>query len=379
MNILITVENFYPPLGGAEYSLTTIAKKLSNKHNLCVIQAGETEEVINLDRIKVIKKKIPFPLQKILPQSFPLLKAFYWKKVLEKNLTEIKPDLIITQLNFSPPSITIASKYNIPTILFIRSYEHFCPIGFINGTDCDVRCKNCISLKSKICYPYIDKWLKWNGSAIINTDLIIANSNFVADLTKKWYGVKPAILYPTVDTKKDKLKNKSKKYITIVKPTKRKGADIFLKIAESLHDKEFVAVGGDETVMNKKVINSHPNVKFVKWTDDIEEIYAKTKILLAPSEWPEPFGRVIIEAGINGVPSIASNRGGLSEAVGDGGILIDDIYDIDKWIKSIEFIEDDEVYRKIAEKAIANARNFYTDHLIADFKQLVEKELSIKL
>lgn len=52
------------------------------------------------------------------------------------------------------------------------------------------------------------------------------------------------------------------------------------------------------------------------WMDPVaqpKEIYAKTKVLLVPSLWQEPAGRVVAEAAVNGIPSIVSDRGGLEE------------------------------------------------------------------
>jgi len=52
------------------------------------------------------------------------------------------------------------------------------------------------------------------------------------------------------------------------------------------------------------------------------DIFSLTRILLVPSVFAEPFGRVSAEALINGVPPIVSDRGGLPETVGDGGIVL---------------------------------------------------------
>ena len=52
-------------------------------------------------------------------------------------------------------------------------------------------------------------------------------------------------------------------------------------------------------------------------------VFDRTRVLLMPSIWEEPFGRLPVEAGACGIPTLASARGGLPESVGDGGILID--------------------------------------------------------
>ena len=46
------------------------------------------------------------------------------------------------------------------------------------------------------------------------------------------------------------------------------------------------------------------------------EYFALTRILLVPSVWEEPFGRVAAEAMINGIPPLVGNRGALPHVVG---------------------------------------------------------------
>jgi glycosyltransferase involved in cell wall biosynthesis len=52
-------------------------------------------------------------------------------------------------------------------------------------------------------------------------------------------------------------------------------------------------------------------------------VYSRAKILLAPSLWWEAYGRVISEAAINKIPAVVTNRGGLPEAAGRTGFIID--------------------------------------------------------
>ena len=47
-----------------------------------------------------------------------------------------------------------------------------------------------------------------------------------------------------------------------------------------------------------------------------------TRILLAPSLWQEPFGRVAAESLVNAVPPVVSDRGGLPEAAAEGGFVL---------------------------------------------------------
>jgi glycosyltransferase involved in cell wall biosynthesis len=61
------------------------------------------------------------------------------------------------------------------------------------------------------------------------------------------------------------------------------------------------------------------------WRSDWRKVYADIDVLLVPSNWPEPLGRVIMEALGSGVPSIAYPAGGIPTLVKHGatGYLAD--------------------------------------------------------
>lgn len=56
------------------------------------------------------------------------------------------------------------------------------------------------------------------------------------------------------------------------------------------------------------------NVHFLGFVSPAQ-LFAETDVLVVPSIWPEPFGRIVIEAYAHGVPVIASDCGGLPELV----------------------------------------------------------------
>ena len=46
------------------------------------------------------------------------------------------------------------------------------------------------------------------------------------------------------------------------------------------------------------------------------DYFALTRVLLVPSVWDEPFGRVAAEAMLNGIPPLVSERGSLPHVIG---------------------------------------------------------------
>ena len=83
---------------------------------------------------------------------------------------------------------------------------------------------------------------------------------------------------------------------------------------------------------------SLPNVTFCRAAPDVRPVYRNTQLLLVPSQWEEPFGRVVVEAQSSGIPCIARDVGGLREAVGDGGFLMPPSAGPSEWAEVVESV-----------------------------------------
>ena len=71
-----------------------------------------------------------------------------------------------------------------------------------------------------------------------------------------------------------------------------------------------------------------------------------------------------------GIPVIASRTGGLPEAVGHGGILIDEYENPVRWLPALQgLLEDRSAWQDLSEKAIENTRRFV---LRREVERLVE-------
>lgn len=385
MRIIVSVKNFYPPIGGAEKSIELLIKKLAEKHTVDVICSGSENKDVMWSGFPVHIRKVRKVPQ---PTSMPRvewLNLFYetdqWRKIFGLELKKSKPELVITQLEFAPPTIEVAVKEDVPVILFIRSYEHFCPIGFLrkNPFMCNKKCWRCISILPKTQYIFIRKILNQHKMAFENAYLVIANSIYVKRVAKIFYNTDVEVSYPLINLGDYKTKKKEGKYLLLIGGSEHKGISILTKIAERMRNEQFMVIGKIYGKAEEK-IKSLDNVKSFLSVNNMQEIYSQTKLLLMPRLWPEPFGRVVIEAGINGIPTISSNIGGLPESVGRGGVLINNYWDVNEWVKEINRIMDDKAfYDALSTNAEKHAKEFDSNKIYMDFKRIVKGKLGLDL
>jgi len=97
-----------------------------------------------------------------------------------------------------------------------------------------------------------------------------------------------------------------------------KGDSLFLRLVRRCPEYRFIAVGSGlgprEDLKNLEVRGNIP---------DMTSFYRDISLLVVPSVVAEAHPRVILEAAVNGIPVIANNIGGIPEALGGSGILID--------------------------------------------------------
>jgi len=103
--------------------------------------------------------------------------------------------------------------------------------------------------------------------------------------------------------------------IVMINPCAVKGLSIFLRVAEQFPQWEFgVLPGWGTTAEDRRALQKLPNVRFLPFAPNIEDVLAETRVLLMPSLWYEGFGLIVMENMLRGIPVIASDSGGLKEA-----------------------------------------------------------------
>jgi len=111
--------------------------------------------------------------------------------------------------------------------------------------------------------------------------------------------------------------------ITMLNPCAVKGISIFLEVAARMPAYRFgVVPGWGTTAEDRRALDRIPNIEFLPNARRIDDVLARTRLLLMPSLWYEGFGLITMEAMLRGLPVVASDSGGLQEAKRGTGYVI---------------------------------------------------------
>jgi len=401
---MVLAENLYPCIGGAEFSMLNIMKHLSRDHEVagmcvgkepksmvsssisCLNSNGDDEISIEMveipksnlgKRMRIVKKNAGggFAGTSVVRNWIDIRRrAKIYKSMIEDRVKEFSPDLVVTQLDFSYESIKLSKEIGAKSMMFLRDATFICPYDYYilaNGQHCNGKCFSCSpGITAKAQYPWIRRYVKLLQKAIKMADVVVANSKWTASVAEKITNVKPEVIYPSINPVElipDDWKPNDILFMSRGVPSK--GIDLFLDVAVALPEYDFVVCGDHpENIVDR--IDGMSNVEFKGWINR-KFIFKTTKLVLVPSRI-EPFGRLPIEAGCVGIPSIVSDVGGLPEAVGPRGVCIDP-YDAKEWINTVEVVmKTDSVWKDLSINAKEHSKQYTTDLMLKSLDDIVK-------
>lgn len=202
----------------------------------------------------------------------------------------------------------------------------------------------------------------------------LSNSEFTARRLRERYGLDSTVIPPLVIP--DKYRGcEGGGTVLHVNPQMNKGIDITLDLAAARPDIPFTVVEArplsEEMRQARSRVESLPNVTWHKAERDMRKLYRKARLVIMPSRWEEAWGRVATEAHVSGIPLLASNRGGLPESVGPGGVLVDPDAGLTAWADALAKLWDDaSYYEQVAAEAkrYANRSDIQPENLVSMFE-----------
>jgi len=233
-------------------------------------------------------------------------------------------DVIISHLQCAMRSGLVSRKYGKKAIHLIHNDQEYC----ITAAE------------------------RYADAMIFNTEWVTEHYNYID---------RPSVVFhPPIEPKRYTVKT-SREFITLVNltigTTNRldydKGGLTFYELARRFPNEQFLGVKGgygDQYVPD----DLPPNVTIWEHTNNILDVYRRSKLVLVPSKY-ESYGRVAIEGGCSGIPSILTETQGTREAMGGSSVFCN-FGELDQWEAELSNVLGDyDYYSAIAkERALDN-------------------------
>lgn len=318
-----------PYMSGSQNMMLRLLNGLQSLNNIdisliCTDINTPLVEKVNKDNLKIIELAYPDKLDKYdnkLLKPLELLKSLFSIYSYGKELKKI-------------------SLKNDLDIIYFSNIRGLLPAIFFNFKSTKIIWNIFLGRKSK------GIWWLINYLGLYKSDRIIFEYHNQAReiFTNRQYlnyNYKFKTIYTPIDFPEENKLNV--KYISSSKIVigfagtliKRKGFDIFIQVASYLQnhkefDFEFIIAGdvinnSDLRFLNnlrKVVTKNNLDFKFLGWVDDMSSFWEKIDIFLFPSRF-EGMPGVVREAMSYSVPVVASNIGGIKEAIHDAGIVVE--------------------------------------------------------
>lgn len=176
----------------------------------------------------------------------------------------------------------------------------------------------------------------------------IANSRFTASAYAQKYGVSSAVIPPLIRAENYRT-SAAGKAVVMINPHPIKGVEVALAVAELCPDIPFRFVQSwgllpEHQARMTAALEQLPNITVLPATRDMKAIYAQARLVLAPSQYEEAWGRIASEAHVSGIPVVGSDRGGLPEAIGPGGVALPANAPASEWAATVRRIWSDDAF-----------------------------------
>ena len=343
MKILLVNTYYYPEIyGGSEYSVKKLAEELMRQGNtvkvLCTGSEARHEVIDGIEVIRIISRNLcrgceaaKYPLYKrVIRRTLDIWNPFN-KAEIDKVLEEYKPDVVHTNGLYDLSTIVweAAYKKKIKIVHTLRDYHLLCPFTSLHCSKVEDECpyvppkvfcrmhRAINRVKSK----YVDV-VTAPSSVTLN---LLTNNQFFASSEKKV--VPNATEFDISEIHKLLERRKtadthSLKFVYLGTLSKPKGIQWMISSFNDLSEEAELYIAGKGKLRSyvEEQAQNNQKIHFVGFLNEaqVDELLKKCDVLLCPSQWQEPFGRVVLDAYKHAMPVICSDQGALPSLVDDG-------------------------------------------------------------
>lgn len=361
--ILILSPFYYPNIGGVETHLSDLTSKLNSLNYMVYV----------LTYSPITTPNVPWNSQE--NQNNIHIRRFRW---FGKNLFHALEKYPILDFIYLSPYLLIRSFMwllnNHKKISVIHS--HGFNAAFIGNILAFVFHKKHITSSHAI-YDNAGKISQLFIRIILShTNQVLCLSQASADQLISW-GISPkkiALYRYWIDLDLFKPSIKVPKIFTILfvgRLIRKKGIYLFIQLAKKFPKFNFIIVGsGPEEERISQISQSILNITFLGFipNKELNTIYLQSSILCIPSLYEEGFGRVVIESIASGLPVVASNLGGLPEAL-DSSVAVLIKPNIKNFTLALKRISNPNLYYRLK----SNCRQFAVKKFSSDNIKMITR------
>jgi len=199
-------------------------------------------------------------------------------------------------------------------------------------------------------------------------DLALAVSSFVKNSALPHCSGNLELFYPAFEQVAGQRPRSPFPEVMMVGAIPEKGLDLTLALARALPNIQFVIVEG----WYQSTLPKIGNLKYIP-RGPLSDYYDSSWLLIVPSKADEGFGRVAVEASLRKRPVLASNRGGLPEAVSHIPECLVDTDKLDRWLPRMTRILNDQPYAdQLTLRLNAGAQSFSRSP-VPEFERFVNR------
>ena len=342
MRIMVINTYYYPEIvGGAEYSVKKLSEKLVQEgHTVRVLCTGKENSKEIIDGVEVVRIKDGVVVKTAdAPNANAFVKLHRWlqelwcvanKGILEREIDDFNPEVIHTNglYDISPIVWKIAKRRGIRVVHTLRDYFLMCPRVSLTCSHSSGTCQK----PTFVCKLY--RSVNRNSSKYV--DVVTAPSAIVLNTLKSDGYFKESLgkVVPNatefdeesvlkICQKRQEISYSAPQFVFLGSLIQVKGIQWLIESFRSLENpdvKLYIAGKGKLEEYVKSAAKQDSRIQFVGFLGEkeVSELLEKTDVLIAPSIWEEPFGRIVLDAYKHAMPVIVSDCGALPTLVEEG-------------------------------------------------------------
>jgi len=322
LSVLLVTLDYPPPPGGIQTVVRNLERGLD--------ELGHEVHVLHVDTDDfdwTVRDLVPWPrwahsLRGVLSGDHVYLNTVHREAV--DTIERVDPDVVHAMHVMNWPGLVVAQDHGVPTVLSTHALE-------LADTRLATR-------------------------AVRDSDCVHAVSEFTESLILDLAAVndpQTVVIPPSIDVPMFRINSSLERsgpgdVVTIGRLVDRKNVETLVEAWQRIdeevkEDRDLVVVGnGPNRERLERLASNCEDVRFTGWVDEEEKrrLLAEADVFaMVPRRNGydvEGFGIVYIEAQAAGTPVVGSRHGGVPEAIGDGGILVEDEDDPDEVAAAVE-------------------------------------------